>query len=86
MSRDVKLERAKVEIALAENLFNKAFSVSAIVIGATIATIHKEGVTLWGVLGIIGSYFSLVAMAIMLKRWKEKVNLLRELENGNDSS
>ena len=74
------------EIELAENLFNKSFSVTLLIGVGTVATIHKEGFNIWAVLGLITFYFSVVLTGIMLKKWKDKIKLLKEVRNGDRDS
>jgi len=77
------MRRTEKEIEFYKELFSKSFSVTVLIGAATIAAMHKEGLSFWVGIGTVGFYWSLLLTAIILKRWKSKIKKLED-NDGDD--
>ena len=72
------MKKAEKEIEFYKEISGKLISISILVGGGTLAIWHKEGFSIWVVAGIIGFYFSIIAVGISLKKWKNRINSLED--------
>jgi hypothetical protein len=66
------------KIELYKELFGKAVSITVLIGAGTITLWHKEGFTLWTMVGIIAFYFSIVITGVILHKWVDRINSLGE--------
>jgi len=72
------LNRIEKEIEFYKEISGKLISISVLIGAGTLAVWHKEGFSVWVAVGIIGFYFSIVAVGIALKRWRSKISQLED--------
>ncbi len=72
------MSRIEKEIEFYKEISGKLISISILVGAGTLAVWHKEGFSIWVAAGIVGFYFSILAVGISLKKWKNRINSLED--------
>ena len=72
------MSRIEKEIEFYKETSGKLISISILVGAGTLAVWHKEGFSIWVVAGIVGFYFSIIAVGITLKKRRSKINSMED--------